>query len=127
MRGEMTAGGLWRVALADRPPPLPPALTSADLDRGEIRMLRSAIGLLQRRGVQVLLYAEPVAPRAWRTPRALTAATVAERLAAETGSLFVDQSWALDAGDFTDSLSHFTLDANRRIGEALARAIQRRD
>jgi hypothetical protein len=124
MRDDMTAVGQRRVALSDPPPGMPPELTPADLDRAQIKMLRSVIRLLQRRGVRVLLYTEPVAPRGWRVDRALTAASVAERLAGETGSLFVDQSWALDAGDFTDSLSHFTPDANRRIGEALAQAIR---
>jgi hypothetical protein len=124
MREDMTAMGQQRVALSDPPPPVPPELTPADLDRAQLRMLRSVIRLLQRRGVRVLLYAEPVAPRAWRVDRALTAASLAERLAGQTGSLFVDQSWALGAGDFTDALAHFTPDANRRIGEALARAIR---
>ena len=87
-------------------------------------MLASVIRLLQRRGVQVLLYVEPVAPRERRTPRALSAATLAAGLARETGCLFVDEAWALDAGDFTDSLAHYTADANRRIGEALAQAIR---
>jgi Phosphopantetheine attachment site len=127
MREDMTAVGQRRVALSDPPPRMPPELTSADLDGAQLKMLRAVIRLLQRRGVRVLLYAEPVAPREWRVDRALTAASLAAKLARETGCLFVDQSWALGTGDFIDSLAHFTPDANRRIGEALAQAIRSRD
>jgi hypothetical protein len=125
MREDMRTVGDQRAALAEPPPPLPPKLTHADLDRSQIAMLASVIRLLRGRGVRVLLYVEPVAPRAWRVDRPLSAASVAARLARETGSLLVDEEWALDAGDFTDSLAHYTPDANRRIGEALAQAIRR--
>ena len=126
MREDMTAVGQRRVALSEPLPPMPPKLTPADLDRAQLEMLASVIRLLQRRGTRVLLYVEPVAPRQWRVDRPLTAASLAARLAGKTGSLVVDQSWVLGAGDFTDSLAHFTPDANRRIGEALALAIQDR-
>jgi acyl carrier protein len=124
MREDMRTTGSQRAALSASPPPLPPKLTHADLDRAQLAMLSSAIRLLRRRGVRVLLYAEPVGPRAWRVDRGLSAASLAARLARETGSLLVDEEWALDAGDFTDSLAHYTPDANRRIGEALAQAIR---
>jgi hypothetical protein len=126
MREDMRRVGSERAALSESPPPLPPKLTHADLDRAQLAMLGSVIRLLRRRGVRVLLYAEPVGPRERRVDRALSAASLAARLARETGSLVVDEEWALDAGDFTDSLAHYTPDANRRIGEALAQAIRSR-
>jgi hypothetical protein len=124
MREDMTTVGAQRAALAGSPPPLPRKLTHADLDRAQLAMLASVIRLLRRRGVRVLLYVEPVGPLEWRVDRPLSAASLAARLARETGSLLVDEEWALAAGDFTDSLAHYTPDANRRIGEALALAIR---
>jgi acyl carrier protein len=124
LREDMTLPGEQRAALTDPEAPLPPALRPDDLDRAQLRMLASVVHLLQRRGVGVLLYVEPVAPREQRVDRVPSAASLTARLASETGSLFVDQSWALGRGDFTDSLAHFTPDANQRIGEALAQAIR---
>lgn len=125
MRADMTTVGQRRCALEDPPARLPPDLTEADLDRAQIDMLRSAIRLLQKRGVRTVLYVEPFGPREVRPAQspALTAASVIAELARETGSTFVDQTWALGRPDFIDTLNHFTPDANRRIGEAIARAI----
>ena len=98
MREDMTVAGDQRVALSDPPPALPPALHARqsrprrDQDAGVGRS-----GCSSGAASRVLLYVEPVGPRERRVDRAPTAASLAARLASETGCLFVDQSWALDA------------------------------
>lgn len=99
-----------------------------DLDELQLSMLHSVIRYLREQGVGVVLYVEPAGPNSWRDGEqhpGRSAESIATELALETGAVVVDETWALDTGDFLESSAHYTPEANRRIGRDLAEAIAR--
>lgn len=111
-----------RSLLGMDPDPAACGLRPDEIDPRQLAMLRSAIRLLRERRVMVVLYVPPCAPLEWRPAmeaRELSSSALAEPIAAETGAIVVDQTWALAAADFLD-IAHYTPRANERLAAAIA-------
>lgn len=115
-------------------PATPPAnflmslgIAGANVDARIESMTRATVAYLKARGVRVVLYLKPHGPNEWRTQyqptSALTAKEISERLCEGGDCSVVDLRWEISGSEFTDTIAHYTADANRRIGNKLARAI----
>ena len=125
LQSELQATRDVRFAVGQPMPQLPEGLEAANVDAAQVAMLETTIRLLRARGVNVVLYLEPLGPIEWLTGprRAQSGVRLAGELARRTGATVVDLSRALHAEDFSDTAAHYSAEANQLIGERLAQAI----
>jgi hypothetical protein len=92
-------------------------------------MADAAIGLLRERGVKVVLYLKPHGPNEWRShyeqDQNMNAREIAEALCRGGRCVVVDLRWSLSGRQFTDSLAHYSAEANRQIAEQIAEVMTR--
>ena len=114
-----------------RPPPAGEPLSSAipdpEFDPRVVTLLDATVGLLRDGGARVILFLKPEGPREWRGLYRRTGTRDARDIAAtvcrQDRCSIVDERWALSGAQFTDSLAHYTPDANRLLGRSLAGAV----
>ncbi len=130
------AYSVGRRPLLDPVPDEPPesfslslGVAPGNIDRRVVAMADAAIGLLQERGVKVVLYLKPHGPNEWRShyeqdPN-MNAREIAEALCRGGRCVVVDLRWSLSGSQFTDSLAHYNAGANRQIAEQIAEVLTR--
>jgi acyl carrier protein len=122
---------IGRTPLFRYPAPAPPsgfsALTGIPNEAFDNRMynlLEATISLLHDKNIPVVLYLKPEGPREWQQFYKRVgdhdALSIAKDLCRDGRCEIADLRWALTGQDFTDSIAHYTPEANSFLGRELA-------
>ncbi|MBI4985086.1 MAG: hypothetical protein HZC24_07020 [Rhodocyclales bacterium] len=121
----------------DPVPPRPPrrdpvefnGLAPEELDNDVVALLQAMLEGFAQRGIPVVLYLEPTAPKEWQAylapPRgSVTTAQVLAKVCSPPACRIADARWLLSGTQFTDSLAHYTKSGNAAIAAVVAEALR---
>ena len=107
--------------------PADTGIPNSEFDQRLYNLLDATIGLLERNDIPIVLFLKPEAPREWRRffqkVGDRDARNVAEDMCRDRRCVIADARWALTGQQFTDSLAHYTPEANALVGNVLADAV----
>lgn len=124
---------IGRISLFSPPTKEPPTnfttgLKQANMDSRIISMLQATVSFLNKQGIAVVLYVKPHGPKEWssfyqKNVGPFTALDIANKICKEANCKVVDLQWSLPGAQFTDSIAHYKMEANKMIGAEIAKVI----
>lgn len=116
--------------------PAPPAnfklhdtgLTKESLDHDLVALTNDTLDFLRSKNIKVYFFLRPYAPLEWRNHPFPAGPMNMDTLIREQGwdkkATIIDLRWSLYGNQFSDSLSHYTPEGSRILGEAIGDAIK---
>jgi acyl carrier protein len=134
--------GFWKqeYAIGDKPLfparlPSPPAdfklhdtgLNAVSIDHELVALVSETLDFLTSRGVKVYIFLRPYAPLEWRDHAFFSGEMDIAELILDEGwdkkATVIDLRWSLYGNQFSDSLSHYTPEGSRILGDAIGNAV----